>query len=187
MTQAEYARYKGVGRSMVTKLKRDGRLVMTTDGKRVMVNESDARIKLTANLNNSFNESQATAARVVVDKAMEEKTFTELKKEVNAMQLDLETNNADELYKNARALREKSAALQAAAEYEKYMQSLVPKETIEKIIFERGRQFRDGLMTCSRRIAPEISGIESSKEIEEALTREFRALLEDFTKLPVIR
>ncbi len=119
--------------------------------------------------------------------AINEKPIEDLKQEVNATQLDLESTDAEILYKNARALREKSAALQLAAEHEKYIGSLVEKSVIEKIIFERGRQFRDGLMTCSRRMAPELAGMEDIKEIEAALSREFRALLENFVKMSEAR
>jgi len=110
----------------------------------------------------------------------------DLKKDVNDCQLDLESTNADELYLNARALKEKAVALQAAAEYSKFIGELVARDHVEKIVFERARQFRDGLLTCSRRIAPEISGKDDVKQIEDILYKEFRLLLEGFAKLPVI-
>lgn len=102
-------------------------------------------------------------------------------------QLDLETTNADELFKNARALKEKSAALQAAAEHEAYIGSLMEKKVAEKILFERGRQFRDGLMILSRRLAPELAAISSINEVEGILNSEFRAVLENFANLPPIQ
>lgn len=105
---------------------------------------------------------------------------------VTESQLDLETTNADELFKNARALKEKSAALQAEAERQKFIGELVLKSDIEKIIFERGRQFRDGLMNLSRRLAPELTGLSGISEIEALLTKEHRAILMEFSKLPVI-
>lgn len=46
MTQAEYAMARGWAKSYVTKLKQEGRLVLTDDG-RVRVQESDARIRET--------------------------------------------------------------------------------------------------------------------------------------------
>jgi len=49
--------------------------------------------------------------------------------------------DADELYKKSRALKEKALALQAAAEHEKFIGSLVEREAVNKLIFERGRQF----------------------------------------------
>ncbi|MBX9895664.1 MAG: hypothetical protein K2Y09_10875 [Nitrosomonas sp.] len=112
--------------------------------------------------------------------------MAELVRKVNDSQLDLETTNADELFKNSRALKEKALALQAAAEHEKFTGSLVEKATVEKIIFERARQFRDGVMACSRRIAPEVIGKESIVEIESLIQKELRAMLEQFAKLPVI-
>ncbi|MGZ0018755.1 hypothetical protein [Nitrosomonas sp. wSCUT-2] len=75
----------------------------------------------------------------------------------NSAQLDLETTDADKLYRNARALKEKALALQASVEYEKLTGSLVEKAVIEKILFERARQFRDGVTATSKRIAPLVS------------------------------
>ncbi len=112
-----------------------------------------------------------------------EKPIEDLKQEVNATQLDLETKDAETLYKNARALRLKAEALQATAEHEKFIGSLIEKKIVEKFVFESSRQFRDGLMTCSRRIAPEIASMEDIKEIEAVLSREFRTLLENFIRM----
>lgn len=186
LTRSEYALYKGVSKPMVSKWFKDNRLVMTPDERFVLVNESDARIKLTASLNNSFIEKKAGEEKERVNKIIEEKGLTELTQEVNYHQLDLGSKDAQVLFNNARALKEKAAALQAAAEHEKFIGDLVEKSQVEKIIFERARQFRDGLMTCKRRISPELAGIESSKDIENILDREFRILLESFAKLPVV-
>lgn len=112
--------------------------------------------------------------------------MSELIHRVNDQQLDLETKNADELFRNARALREKAAALQQAAEHEKFVGSLVEKEQVEKVIFERGRQFRDGLLSLSRRLAPELAGENDISAIESKLNGEFRQILVQFSKLPVI-
>lgn len=60
--------------------------------------------------------------------------LAELVHKVTETQLDLETNDADELFKNARALKEKSAALQIEAERQKYIGELVEKDVVEKII-----------------------------------------------------
>ena len=187
MTQTEYAEYKGVHKSRVTQWKQDGRLVFSPDGKYVLVAESDERLKNTADMNGYANSLHAAAERAKInEKIEEEKTFYDLKDDVSSTQLNLETKDADELFKNSRALKEKAAALQAAAEHEKFIGELVPKEIVEKIVFERARQFRDGMMSCKRRIAPELSGLTGITEIESVLDREFRALLENFSKLPVI-
>lgn len=186
LTKSEYAKYKGVSKPMVSKWWKDGRLVMTPDEKFVLVNESDARIKLTASLNGSFYDQKAKVERENINKIIEEKGLTELTAEVSYQQLDLETDDADVLFKNARALKEKASALQAAAEHAKFVGELVARDHVEKIVFERARQFRDGLLICSRRIAPEISGKEDVKQIEDILYKEFRLILEQFSKLPVV-
>ena len=186
LTRSEYAEYKGVSKPMVSKWARDNRLVLTPDEKFVLVAESDARIRLTANLNNSFNEKVGAEEKEKVNKIIEEKGLTELTWDVKSTQLDLETDDAEVLFRNARALREKAAALQAAAEHEKFVGTLVEKEVVEKIVFERARQFRDGVMACSRRIAPDVIGKESIQEIEALIQKELRAMLEQFAKLPVI-
>lgn len=186
LTKSEYAKYKGVSKPMVSKWWKDGRLVMTPDEKFVLVNESDARIKLTASLNGSFYDQKAKVERENINKIIEEKGLTELTAEVSYQQLDLETDDADVLFKNARALKEKASALQAAAEHAKFVGELVARDHVEKIVFELARQFRDGLLTCSRRIAPEISGKDDVKQIEDILYKEFRLLLDNFSKLPVV-
>ncbi len=106
--------------------------------------------------------------------------------QVNGSQLDLDSTDADILFKNSRALKEKAMALQAAAEHSKFIGELVERDHVERIVFERARQFRDGLMACSRRIAPEIVGKTNITNIESLMDCEFRSVLENFSKLPVI-
>lgn len=187
MTQAEYARYKGVSAVMVNKWKNAGRLILTADGRRVLVNESNQRLKDTASPNGYTNSIHAASRKNKDAEIKEEIPFTELKKQVNETQLDLETNNADELFKNSRALKEKSSALQAAAEYEAYIGELSPKKELETLIFERARQFRDGMMASKKKMAPNLSGLTNIKEIELLLDNEFRALLDKFAGLPEVK
>lgn len=186
MTKAAYARYKGVSKAMVTKWLNDGRLVLTEDGKRVLVNESDARIKQTANLNNWANEQHAAAARVEVDKAIEEKTFTDLKDEVNDDQLSLEGNNADTLFKNARALREKATALQAAAEHEKFIGSLVSKEAARKFYGGVLMSIADNVDTLAISLAPVVLSLDNipdcSSEIKKAIHCVLNRVADDLDK-----
>lgn len=184
VSQAEFARILGVTPQTVQEFKSDGRLILEYGAKRdkVYVNESIANLNKTMQLNGVFRNR-----RKETEKPEEtQKTFEELKGDVGATQLDLETDDADLLFKNSKALKEKALAMQAAAEHEKFIGSLVEKAVVEKIIFERGRQFRDGAMSCSRRIAPDIVGKESIQEIEAIINREMRLMLEQFAKLPVI-
>ena len=186
VTQSEFSRVIGVTPQTVGEFKRDDRLVLeySAGRDRVLVNESIDKLNKTMQLNGVFRNRQIELDKIEEVKQFE--SFEELKENVFETQLDLETTDADELFKNAKALKEKSAALQAAAEHDKFIGELVEKSVVEKIIFERGRQFRDGMMSLSRRLAPELAGLDGMKEIESVLDREFRLLLENFSKLPVI-
>ena len=115
------------------------------------------------------------------------KPIEELKRDVNATQLDLETKDADTLFKNARALKEKALALQAAAEHEQQIGLLIEKKIVEKVAFDAARQFRDGLMICSMRLAPEIACQTDITKIEMLLNREFRELLENLVNSMAIK
>ena len=103
--------------------------------------------------------------------------FNDLNKNVEDVDLDFHA---------ARTIREIAEAKTAEFKLNVMKGDYVEKSQVEKIIFERARQFRDGLMTCKRRISPGLAGIESSKDIENILDREFRILLESFAKLPVV-
>lgn len=184
LTRTEYAKYRRVSKQMVSKWIKDGRAVLSICEGFILVKETDERIKLTASLNGSFYDRKAKEEKEIINKIIEEKELTELTEEVNRTQLDLETDDAETLFKNARALREKAAALQAAAEHEAYIGSLMDKKVAEKIVFERGRQFRDGLMSLSRKLAPEIAGNPSISEVESIMNAEFRLILEGFANLP---
>lgn len=132
--------------------------------------------------------TQTKSWRVDRNQGMKPETCTleELHAAVSNTQLNLDGNDADELYKNARALREKAAALQAAAEHQKFIDELVERADVDKIVFERARQFRDSLMNLARRLAPELAGNTDISAIESILTNEHRQILIEFSKLPVI-
>jgi len=187
MKQHETAYNKGVHKSRSTQWKKDGRLVFSADGKFVLVAESDELLKKTADMNGYANSLHAAAERAKInEKIAEEKTYDQLKDEVCENQLSLDGTDADILFKNARALKEKSAALQSAAEYEAYIGELSPKKELETIIFERARQFRDGMMASKKKLAPNLSGLTNIKDIELLLDNEFRALLDKFAGLPEV-
>lgn len=117
----------------------------------------------------------------------EAETVSETETDVEIEQLNLESTDAGTLFVNARAMKQKAEALQAAAEHEKFIGELVLLDEMEKIIAERGKQFRDGLITCSRSLSTQLVNKQSAKEIEAMLNSEFRMLLEDFSNLPIGR
>ena len=182
---AEFARYRNVSKALVTKWKKSNRLIMTVDGKRVRVKESDQKLIDTEKQNGFINRIHAEKKRNKKINQVDVDEFTDLKKNVNETQLDLETKNAKELFENSRALREKAVALRESAEYEKFIGELCKREDVEKFIFVRGRQFRGGLVGLARRMPPMLIGKTDVNEIERILADEFREILIGFSKLPM--
>lgn len=184
MKEAELAEGLGIGVAMVARLKKRG---MPSDSVESAKEWREKNLDITQTKawridgNSGVKKSKGSQS---VDDGV---TIEDLHDDIDRLQqLDLETTDADELFKNSRALKEKALALQAAAEHEKFINSLVEKSVVEKIIYERGRQFRDGLMGLSRRLSPELIGMDDIAEVESMLNKEFREILTAFAKLPEI-
>lgn len=183
MESKEIARLLGVSHRMVNRLKSQG---MPTNSIEAATEWRRKNLHPVMTKQMRIDGNTGVKAGLAVSNK-DNRSLEELQATVTgASQLDLETGDADELYKNSRALKEKALSLQAAAEHEKFIGSLVELAYVEKIIFERARQFRDGLMSLSRRLAPAIVGCDSIPEAEKLLNDEYRSILEEFAKLPVI-
>lgn len=143
-------------------------------------------LQLGYNIRLSFPDRKAKEEREVINISLSEEEFTALTQEVNKQQLDLEIDDAEILYRNARALREKAAALQSAAEHSKYIGDLVERDQVNKLVFDRARQFRGGLLASARRIAPQVAATQDIKLVELILNNEMRSILDQFSKMPVI-
>jgi hypothetical protein len=96
--------------------------------------------------------------------------------------IDLEIADADKLYWRARAVKEKSLALQAKAEHEEFIGTLVKREDVERGVSAIMRQMRDGLVNVGRRIAPEVAALSDALACEKVIDREHRALLDSMAK-----
>jgi len=164
LTKAKLAKELGITRQSINTWIKRGDLVFDETGK-MSIDEFNRQ------LGNKLHP---------VSKIRDEKyspIFNDLNKNVEDVELDFHA---------ARTIREIAEAKTAEFKLNVMKGDYVEKSQVEKIIFERARQFRDGLITCKRRISPELAGIESSKDIENILDREFRILLESFAKLPVV-
>jgi len=163
-SQAEFARQYGYSKAAVSQFKNEGRIVFASPG----------RVDFEATKKRIFDTSDPRR-NDVSDRHAQKRAITNDNSGASAGS-----------FQNARTVREKYLALQAKLDYEVNSGLLVEKSVVDKIVFERARQMRDGMMVCSRRIAPEIAGKTDITEIEGVIAREFRALLESFSKLPVI-
>jgi hypothetical protein len=81
-------------------------------------------------------------------------------------------------YTGARARRELADAEKAELETAKLRGSMVARDDVDRAIFEIGREVRDRLAGCARRIAAEVSSLSAAEACEEVIDREHRIVLE---------
>jgi hypothetical protein len=81
-------------------------------------------------------------------------------------------------YHQYRMQREKSDAEISAMNAAKMRGDLVDRAGIDRAAFEIGRDLRDGLDNCARRIASELAGVLTAEGCEAVLRREHRSLLQ---------
>ena len=139
-TQAEFARLIGVQKSYVTKLKEQGRLVMSADGKLVDVEASKQRIQQTADPN-----------RDDVSQRFEKP---------KAPDTNRQTGDIGNSYQAARAVKEKYSAMQAKLDYEKAIGKVVDTADVQAVVEDVITQFRQGLENLPYRLAPELVGLD---------------------------
>jgi len=97
----------------------------------------------------------------------------------SASQLNLDGSDADELYKNSRALKEKALAMQAKLEYDMAMGNLVIRNDVHKAAFEASRMLRDKLQGLPQQTAPNLHG-KTVIEMQHILSDEINLLLSAF-------
>jgi len=143
VTQAEFARLLGCGRSYVTALKKADRLVINAIGN-VLVEESRQRIAETADPNRNDVADRWAALR---GKPLAEEPEEEA---------DAAKGGHD--YQASRAKKEHYMAEQARIEFERGIGKVVEKSEVEGAIADVVTAFRQRLENLPHRIAPEIVG-----------------------------
>lgn len=166
-SQAEFARKYGYSKAAISQFKKAGRLVFVSPGV-LDFEASRQRIIDTADPNRADVARRHAALR---------------NPEVEEDKATVSANS----FQNAKTVKEKYLALQAKLDYEVSSGLLVEWDKVEKVIADRGIQFKDGLLSMSRRIAPMIAGNNDVKEIEAIIMREVRITIEEFQKLPTLQ
>jgi len=162
ISQAEFARQQNWSRSYVTQLKKDGRLVMSGDGKKVLHEKSLVRIKATEDPNREDVKQRHAAER-------EEVVNPDVKK-------------AGSSYQAARAVKERFNALSAKLAYEKESGTVVEAAAVKKAGFELGTHIRKALENMPDQLAPELAPISDPARVHAVLVEYFEALLTDVSQ-----
>jgi len=174
VTRAEFAALMGWSRPYVSKLGKQGKLVLDDSG-RVMVAETKALLKKTAD----------PSKQAVADRHQAKRVQKGVAVHVDADAPDMPEPPASERYdyQTSRAKREHHLAQLAAAEARKAAGELVERAAVEQAAFTAGRMLRDLILGLPRQIAPELAAISDPWDLERALTTHLRRVLDDASRL----
>ncbi len=89
---------------------------------------------------------------------------------------------ADPGYLQFRARREEADAQIAEMNAAKMRGAMVMREDVDRAAFEIGREVRDSLAVCARRIAAEVASIQTAEGCETVIDREHRIVLEQLAQ-----
>jgi len=85
---------------------------------------------------------------------------------------------ADPGYMQFRARREEADAQIAEMNAAKMRGAMLMREDVDRAMFEIGRELRDALTSCARRIASEVASMSSAEACETVIDREHRIVLQ---------
>lgn len=164
LTQSAYARQLGVSRSYITKLKAEGRLVMTADDL-VDVEKSNAKIDATRDPNRDD-----VAAR-----------HAEARQPAAAKAPAPETDKVGNTYQAARAVKEKYAAMTAKLDYERASGQMIERAAVEAAVEDVMTVVRQSLEQQPHRVAPMLVGHDLD-HIRATLKQENHSVLAEMVK-----
>ncbi|MGQ3055167.1 MAG: hypothetical protein ACT6S0_25545 [Roseateles sp.] len=176
MTVPEFSAHLGFGRTYAYQLQKEGRLVMSEDGKRVLVAESMARIETTKD-----PARQGVAARHAV--ARETKTTRSPEPEAGEPEPPEDEAPAGPGptsfdFQGSKAKREHFAALEAEASYREKVRELLPASEVRAVMTETMTVLRRALEGIAHRLAPALAAEVQEHEVRAMLDTEIRAALE---------
>lgn len=172
LTQAEYARSRkerglpGGSREAVRKAVDEGRI--SAFGPDKLLDKALADSQWERNTRTRMSQSSAPSGQIGLD-AMQETA--------PAMP-DVAAAKADPGYMQFRSRREEADAQIAEMNAAKMRGTMLMRQDVDRAMFEIGREIRDRLSACARRIASEVASIQSAEACETVVDREHRIVLE---------
>jgi phage terminase Nu1 subunit (DNA packaging protein) len=163
VNQAEFARLQGWSKSYVTKLKGEGRLVMSPDGL-VDVAATRAKIAATADPNRDDVVQRHAAGRGQVTPPPPP-----------------EADRIGSSYQAARAVKEKFAAMTAKLDYERAVGKVVEKTDVSAAVEDVTSVIRQALENLPHRAGPDLVG-KDLDAIRATLKQEVHAALAEMER-----
>lgn len=174
MAKAEYADRRGWSRAYVSKLVKQGRLVLTPEGK-VDAEASDALLAASA------DPSKAGVAERHHQDRVEKGVYAHIAPAADPSPAlpPPALGGASPDYQKARARREYALALLAEDEHRKSRGELVEQALVDSAAFTAARTLRDLMLGIPPKIAGELVTLTDPWEIERRLVQAIRRALED--------
>src|SRR6218665_854688 len=175
LSKSEFAASQGWRPSYVTKLKDQGRLIMSPDGKKVDVAATLAKLQETAD-----------PSKVGVTKRhADERNERDVGQHTRSRAPAALGNDGDGhgKFQEARARREHFLAQQAELEYRRMCGELVERAPIADAAAKTGRMLRDAMLGLPTKIAPKLAVVSDPWEVEKLLRDAIRVALEDISRL----
>jgi hypothetical protein len=166
LPQADFARHMGWRPSYVVQLKREGRLVISEDGKRVRVAESIARIEATRD----------PAKQAVADRHAESRNKPK-ESSIDHKPKDGQGAEIGNTYQAARAVKERYNALQAKLDYQRAAGELIEVSAVAAISADAMTLLRNALEAIPDTLAPRIATVSDEQQIRAILAQEVEILL----------
>lgn len=174
MTQAEYARYRGVSRQAVSKAVQAGRIVLADDG-RIDPEAADASWRRNTDPSKPSN-SVAGNPRGAVPRRH--------RSGLQAEHLNLAGSGSGPDYHVSRAVREALQAKLLRLEYELKTGKLIDAEESRRAAFQDNRRVRDLLLAIPDRTAAQLAACSDPSECHRILTAEIRRACEELSDEP---
>jgi len=184
----EFADLAKVKPSYVTELRRDGRLMLTEDGKRVLVDASLELIRDTADPARRGVALRHAAARGAPSASIQgEKPETSSEpsdEEAAPGEAAADHPNDGHARRRAKALADKEEALaaQAIRDYNQSMGKLMDVADVEEAVAQAGTVFRKALERLPDNLAPQLAAVVDEGRIRAMLTDEFHHVLTELAR-----
>ena len=183
LSKSAFAAYIGKAPSYITWLRKNNRLVLSTDERQVNVEETITLIRETADPTKAAVSARHQEARVQRDVISQLSPMVESTPNMAAPQPAIGPSSKQPDFQKARAHREYYLAQLAEAEFHKVQGSQVELEAVKTGAFSAGRLLRDQLLGMPPQLAPELAAMTDPWEIERRLTAAIRASLEDAERM----
>lgn len=180
MRFAEFARHIGVRPSYVTQLKREGRLVLSDDGKAVKAAESLARIQETRDPSKA-----AVAARHASARGRSEVDVSAVDPSADHEDIGPVTDTRYD-YQAARAKREYLAAETAELEFRKQAGELIEVSALQSVLADAAATICASLDRIEHDLVPALKGLSEEEirlQVREYIDQIRADLAESFAKM----